>query len=258
MKNKTVSKDFAMQHCVDVIEQIRRADYKGDRKTLQILGRKLVSVSTDQAITARILYWRGFAFWRSAINGFNDSTIPAEIESDIQSAIAEFDAAIQEDDMFLDAKISAAACRGLLVYLNHVGMSSQKDLLMQAQQLLKMVKDVSPDHPRLLWVMGPIYWNAPLDRGGGADVCIEMYKRGLEIIRTMEVTSRNDLEPTWGEAELLMSLAWSYLNHPTSNLESAELYAKTALDIVPYWHYVRDILLPQIYEAKNKFSSTSS
>ncbi len=43
-----------------------------------------------------------------------------------------------------------------------------------------------------------------------------------------------------------MSLAWSNLNQTTPDLNAAEQYAQAALKLVPYWHYVRDILMPQI------------
>jgi hypothetical protein len=35
-------------------------------------------------------------------------------------------------------------------------------------------------------------------------------------------------------------------------VNAAERYARSALEIVPYWHYLRDILLPQILAAKAK------
>jgi hypothetical protein len=49
-----------------------------------------------------------------------------------------------------------------------------------------------------------------------------------------------------------MSLAYSYLNTNAADVNAAERYAREALQIVPYWHYVRDILLPQILVAKAK------
>ena len=49
-----------------------------------------------------------------------------------------------------------------------------------------------------------------------------------------------------------MSLAWSNLNRATPDLTAAENYAKAALQIVPYWHYVRDTLMQQIRDAKIK------
>jgi hypothetical protein len=38
----------------------------------------------------------------------------------------------------------------------------------------------------------------------------------------------------------------------SADVNAAERYARNALEIVPYWHYVRDILLPQILAAKAK------
>jgi hypothetical protein len=49
-----------------------------------------------------------------------------------------------------------------------------------------------------------------------------------------------------------MSLAWSNLNRTAPDLAAADQYAHQALQLVPYWHYVRDILLPQIQAAKAK------
>lgn len=49
-----------------------------------------------------------------------------------------------------------------------------------------------------------------------------------------------------------MNLSWSYLNQTTPDLKNAEAYAKKALKKVPHWHYVKDILMPQIQAAKKK------
>ena len=50
----------------------------------------------------------------------------------------------------------------------------------------------------------------------------------------------------------MMSLAYCFLNANSVDVGAAERYARDALEIVPYWHYVRDILLPQIVAAKAK------
>jgi hypothetical protein len=49
-----------------------------------------------------------------------------------------------------------------------------------------------------------------------------------------------------------MNLAWSNLNRSTPDLKAAEQYAQAALKLVPYWHYVRDTLMPQILAAQAK------
>jgi hypothetical protein len=46
-----------------------------------------------------------------------------------------------------------------------------------------------------------------------------------------------------------MNLAWSSLNRSTPDLKAAE---QAALKLVPYWHCLRDILMPQILAAQAK------
>jgi hypothetical protein len=100
--------------------------------------------------------------------------------------------------------------------------------------------------------MGPSLFIAPVERGGGQEKALEMYAKGLELSRKSKGAVSDPLEPSWGEPELLMSIAWSNLNKTTPDLDEAERNARAALTLVPYWHYVRDILLPQIAAAKAK------
>ena len=135
-----------------------------------------------------------------------------------------------------------------------VGRKDERFLKERRQQILSLVKgadEMAPDNPRFIWVHGPIYWNIPPERGGGQDKAIANYERGLEICSKIK-TSDNLLEPSWGKPELMMSLAYCYLNADSVDVSAAERYARNALEIVPYWHYVRDILLPQIVAAKAK------
>jgi hypothetical protein len=100
--------------------------------------------------------------------------------------------------------------------------------------------------------VGPNQWNTPPERGGGQDKALATYQKGLDAFRERKEISSDPLEPTWGEPELLASLAWANLNRATPDLEDAERYAQAALKLVPYWHYVRDILVPQIHAAQAK------
>jgi len=74
----------------------------------------------------------------------------------------------------------------------------------------------------------------------------------LGLARAQKSQAGDPLEPSWGEPELLMSLAWSNLNKTKPDLDAAEKEARSSLDLVPYWHYVRDILMQQIRDAKAK------
>ena len=59
----------------------------------------------------------------------------------------------------------------------------------------------------------------------------------------MRIGSR---EPRWGGPENLMNLAYLYSHATTTDRRTALAYAQGALTAVPSWHYVRDVLVPQI------------
>ena len=239
------------EQAVRIVAQIQRADYEGDRTAMQRDYDDLKLFSEEKDIASRIRYWRGFAQWRRAINGFNDSVDPKELEHDLKTALDEFKIALEKDPTFVDAKVGTISCLGYLAFMNRKDQAHAKELVGQIMPLVKEATDMAPDNPRLIWVRGPILWNTPPERGGGQNKAIENYQRGLEVCSKIKA-SDDVLEPSWGKPELMMSLAYSYLNTTRSDVNAAERCARDALEIVPYWHYVRDILLPQILAAKAK------
>ena len=76
------------------------------------------------------------------------------------------------------------------------------------------------------------------------------YARGVELARAQKARVTDPLDPSWGEPKNLMSLAWCSLNKTTPDSGQADTYARQALALVPDWHYVKDILLPQIQSAQ--------
>jgi hypothetical protein len=236
---------------IAVVAQVKKADYEANRPALQHLYADIAPFTTDEKLASRAYYWRGFALWRSAINGFNDNTDPKELENDLTRAVVEFKVSTAKDPAFVDAKIATLSCVGYLLYLSRGYPDRTKDLYAQSGPLMKEAKAADPENPRFLWVMGPIYWTIPAERGGGQDKAFEAYNQGLESIRKRNATPADPLDPTWGEPELLMNLAWSNLNREKPDVATAEQQAQAALKIVPNWHYVKDILLPQIQAAKS-------
>jgi tetratricopeptide (TPR) repeat protein len=240
-----------------IVVQIQRADYEGDRPALKRLNGELEPFVADPQLASRVRYWRGFALWRKALNGFNDNATTKELEEDLTQALGEFDEATAKDGGFVEAKIGAESCLGNLMFLNQNNPARVQELLARAVPLLKELRAEAPDNPRMLWVLGPVLWVNPPERGGGHDKALETYEKGLELARAHKGGTRDQLEPSWGEPELLMNLAWSNLNRTAPDLIVAERQARAALELVPYWHYVRDILLKQIEEAKAKAKSKS-
>jgi len=233
-----------------LVAQIQKADYQGDRAALQHLYAGHEPFTTDEKLASRVRYWRGFALWRRAVNGFNESADPKDIEHDLTQAIAEFKESTAADPAFVDAKVGTISCLGNLAYLARGHADRVQELIAQSSPLVKELRASAPDNPRFVWVLGPILWNIPAERGGGQGKAIENYQKGLESARKLKSSVGDPLDPSWGEPELLMNLAWSSLNRTTPDLNAADQYAHAALALVPYWHYVRGILLPQIQTAK--------
>ena len=249
--------DASREQAVKIVAQIQRADYEGDRSALNQLYEQLLPFVDEPELGSRVRYWRGFAKWRRGINGFNETPTPKDLAEDLTEGESEFDAAMQKDSGFVDAKVGAASCLFNRLFVEGVFKSEKnpqrlRDIMAPALRLLKEAKAAAPDNPRLLWVMGPNQWSTPPERGGGQDKALATYQKGLDAIREHKESTNDPLEPTWGEPELLASLAWSNLNRSTPDLKAAEEYAQAALKIVPHWHYLRDILAPQIQAALAK------
>jgi hypothetical protein len=236
---------------IRIVEQIKRADYEGDRPALKRLHGELTPAPDNKTLASRELYWRGFALWRRAINGFNESPTPKDLEEDLNAAIADFNDSLAQDPAFVDSKIAEGSCYGYLLYLNMKDPARMQEMMQHSSPLLKEAMAAAPDNPRLLWVLGPIRWSSPPERGGGQDKAFALYDRGLAIVRKTPPAT-DPLEPSWGEPELLMNRSWSHLHSTTPDLKAAQADAGAALALVPYWHYVRDILMPQIQEAQAK------
>ncbi|HKS04298.1 MAG TPA: hypothetical protein VJR49_02995, partial [Chthoniobacterales bacterium] len=189
-----------------IVARIQRADYEGDRVAMQRGYEELKPFIEHAEVEPRIRYWRGFAQWRRAINGFNDAVDPKELEQDLNTALDEFKIAMEKDPTFVDAKVGTISCLGFLAFMNRKDQTRAKELVGQILPLVKEADEMASENPRLIWVHGPIVWNSPPERGGGQDKAIANYQRGLEV--SSKIKKNDDpLEPSWGKPELMMSLA---------------------------------------------------
>ncbi len=232
-----------------IVHKIERADYEGDRAALRHLHEDLSPYVADRELGARVQYWRGFSLWRRALNGFNDHADPKELEDDLQQCVVDFKQAWGRDPGLVDAKGGAASC---MVNLSFLIMNRDhprsRELFQDSTVLLNEALAEAADNPRLLWVQGA---NQFYSRESGAqERAISTYERGLALARKQKTGAADALDPTWGEPELLMNLAFANLHKSAPDFDAAESYAESALALVPYWHYVRDILLVQIQKAK--------
>src|SRR5580658_2604677 len=93
--------------------------------------------------------------------------------------------------------------------------------------LLKELRATAPEKPRLLWAVGPTEWDTPPASVGQAKA-LDTYERRLKAVRAQKANTGAPLEPSWGEPELLMNLAWSNLHRATPDRVAAENYAEGA------------------------------
>src|SRR5579862_1180311 len=93
-----------------IVSKIRSADYRGDRRALERQCEELQPFLSQTEATSRVHYWRGFAVWRDAINGFNDAVDPKVLADELTRAVREFNEALAIDAGFADAKIAEASC----------------------------------------------------------------------------------------------------------------------------------------------------
>lgn len=250
--NWATSINDAHDQVAQIVSSIQRADFEADQIAMQRGYDELNHFVDDKTLASRVHYWRGFAQWRRAINGLNDKIDPKELESELNTAVEEFKIALEKDPKFVDAKVGLISSLGFLLFVSHKDEAARKEQIEQILSLNKEASEMAPENPRLIWVRGPILWNSPPERGGGQDKAMQNYEHGLEIYSKLK-PSDDPIEPSWGKPELMMSLAYCYLNAKTNrDLSAAERYARNALELVPYWHYTRDILLPQILAAKEK------
>jgi hypothetical protein len=175
-----------------------------------------------------------------------------QLEDDLMLAVSEFDEAVRIDPGFVDAKVGALSCLSNLIFLNQKNAARVQELVAKAVPLRRAIEAAEPENPRFLWVLGPIQWYAPPERGGSEAKALETIQKGLEAAQKQKGLARDPLEPSWGEPELLAGFAWANAHRTEPDLNAAERYAQSALELVPNWHYVRDILLPQIREATSK------
>jgi hypothetical protein len=225
---------------------VRDADYRGDRARLERLDVELAALPDDSLAEYRD-YWRGFALWRRAMNGFNETPRPDDLAADLDKAVTRFRAALVRRPDWIEARLAMVGCWGNLLYLSGDDGAKKKAILDEAIPSFRWLAENAGDNPRALWIKGGMEFAAPPPNNDPARAVVTL-RRGVACAwrEALSGAAAPAWAPTWGGPENLMNLAWLYSHGPTPDRTVALAYAEGALTSVPEWHYVRDILLPQI------------
>ncbi len=235
------------QQLTELVAAVRSADYRGDREALARLAGKLGEID-DPAFLQHRNYWQGFARWRRAQNGFNETPMPADLGDDLEKAVTHFQAALERRPDWVEAKLALAGCYGNLAFVNRADPEKMKELLKELGPVYKWLLENGNDNPRALWIIGGYQFAAPPPYGGDIVKAAATLRRGVELAwkESLSAAASPAWVPTWGGPENLMNLAYMYAHAATPDRTAALAYAEGAVTAVPEWHYVRDILLPQI------------
>jgi hypothetical protein len=229
----------------ELARAIQAADLRGERDELRRLASTLKEVK-DPKLAAYRDYWQGFAHWRRALNGMNETPTPPDLRDDVRNAVAGFRASLTQRPDWIEPKVGLAFCLGNLLFVGGLEEPERQQIIAEIQPIAREVAQVT-DNPRALWLVGGNLLFRPPSAGGDLVRAAATYRKGLEAARREALgPSSPDWVPRWGMAEHLMSLAYLYSHRPPENPELAQAYADGALAVAPDWHYVRDILVPRI------------
>ncbi len=229
------------------VQAIRSADYRGARGDLERLAASL-DAGSDPRLAPYRHYWRGFALWRRALNGFNETPMPSDLAANLTAAIASFKAALVEKPGWIEARIGMVGSVGPLLYLARDDAARRDALVKEFLPIAKELREEAAANPRALWTQG----QSQLGGGGGVGPqpakAAATFHRGIEaaLAEARQVAADEPVwVPRWGGAENLMNLAYLYTHSDLVNRDLALAYVEGALVAAPEWHFVRDILKPQ-------------
>jgi hypothetical protein len=238
----------AERKLVAIKAALMSADYRGDLKELAELRTQASEISNDSRFGYLADYWSGFASWRIVVNGAGTKLNVDDAKANLAHAVIDFESSIRKKDDFADAYASAAAVHGWLAAYNRADQAVSNQEVEIFKRDINRALELEPNNPRVLWIQAVPYLVLPPERGGNIDHAIELYRKMLENSRPPE--PRSPL-PDWGRPEALMSLANANIMKTSPDVDQAAVEAQEALRLQPEWHYVRDILIPQI-DAKRK------
>lgn len=230
------------------VTRVRAADYRAGCSELRSLAAQLGA--EGPAAEARYRhYWRGFALWRAALNGLNRVPPDPEVAADLQGALSAFRDALASSPDWVEAHLGISACGGIEVFLARSDPERMQALLKRHEPSFRYVLEHGHDNARVQWHLGQTTLAMAKPGGPGTAKALDLFQRGVELA-VDEARSIPAGEPAWvphwGGAENLMNLAYLYTHSEMADRELARAHARGALVAAPEWHYVREVLLPQI------------
>ncbi len=231
----------------ELASAVLSADYRGNRAELARLDTELGRLETGPLTDYRD-YWRGFALWRRAMNGFNETPTPDDLDADLVKALERFQSALARHPDWDEVKSAMVGCWGNRIYLAGHDAEKRKKLFEESGAFYKWVMAYDGDNPRVLWIKGGLQMVVPPASGGDWTKAAATLRKGVggAWLEANAQTPASPWAPKWGGPENLMNLAYLYSRGASPDRTAALAYAEGAITAKPEWHYAKDVLLPQI------------
>src|SRR5262249_38050541 len=126
---------------------------RGERAELLRLASTMED-GKDAALAPYRHYWAGFARWRRALNGFNETPNPPDLKDDLERGIADFQAALAAKPDWIEAQVGLVGCAGPLLYLAGDDAARKRALLEKYRPVIQQIVDRGSANPRALWQVG--------------------------------------------------------------------------------------------------------
>ena len=187
------------------------SDYRGDRAELARLDAELGRLDAGSLNDYRD-YWRGFALWRRAMNGFSEKPAPTDLDADLVKALERFQSALARHPDWDEVKCAMLGAWGNRIFLAGSDAEKRKKLLEEAGTFYKWVMAYEGENPRVLWIKGGLQMIVPPASGGDWTKAAATLRQGVEGAwkEASAATPAPPWAPTWGGAENLMNLAYLY------------------------------------------------
>ena len=173
--------------------------------------------------------------------------MPTDLKEDLLAAISSFKSALARVQTGSKRRSASWAARGALIFLAGQDKVERDKVLAEYIPVMKDLMANGNENPRALWLIGGMQLQAPPPTGATRSRRLRPCRRASRRrAARRSSSSRAPYDPTWGGPENLMNLAYLYSQGNVQNRELAMAYAEGALVAAPEWHYVRDVLFPQI------------
>ena len=154
-------------------------------RTIEAIARSSPASTPSSAVSTRGSlndyrdYWRGFALWRRAMNGFNEKPVPTDLDADLVEALERFRSALTRHPDWDEVKCAMLGAWGNRIYIAGSDAEKRRKLLEEAGAFYKWVMAYEGENPRVLWIKGGLQMIVPSASGGDWTKAAATLRKGV-------------------------------------------------------------------------------